>query len=266
MNLDGRTLALHAEQSLASQVQSLSLKPKLTIILVGDNVASATYVRMKKAVAERIGISVEVIERSKATVEELKTLVSKACSEQNDGVMVQLPVPDLTKTEVDEALAIIPSSKDVDGLNNENLAKIMDGKHTFLPATVRSIESLLQAANVTTESSIAVVGSNGMVGRPLSDRLKFLGYRIAKFDLGDSLARILKYDVVVSCTGKKNLIDGDMVKDGVVAIDVGFPYGDFDYDTVAPKAKYITPVPGGVGPMTVVSLMENVVEASQKTG
>lgn len=262
MILDGKALALDIEKELTQKIGKLPKKPKLSIVLVGDNVASSTYVKMKRIVGERIGMEVEVIEKPESvSLDELKTIVTKLCNSQTDGVMLQLPVPGKTREQVEEVLSLISEDKDVDGLNPATLEKTLIGSQTFLPATVCGIERLLQEAKVTPLTSIAVVGSNGMVGRPLVDRLKFLGFRVAKFDLGDSLARLVRFDVIISCTGKKGLVDGEMVKEGVVAIDVGFPYGDFDFATVSPKASWITPVPGGVGPMTVICLMENVVDS-----
>lgn len=196
---------------------------------------------MKKKTAERIGVSVEIFK-------ELK-LVDQ---EKFDGVMVQLPSS--------EDLSLIRPEKDVDGLNPNS---------DFVPATVRAVERILDSAyrelNIDIDESfkVAVVGAKGSVGSALVSRMKRFGIEMGEFDMGDDLMKVADFKVVISCTGSEGLIKPEMVQEGAICIDVGFPKGDFE-ERVKEKTSFWTPVPGGVGPMTVISLMVNLVDAYEK--
>jgi len=178
--------------------------------------------------------------------------------------MVQLPVPGIEKDKARELLEIIPKDKDVDGFSSENLRLIATGEQEFVPATVMAVgkimdEAIREVGLDIERMKVAVVGSEGMVGKPLIAQLKRFGFEVGEFELGDELS-LSEYDVVISATGQAGLIKQSMVKKGVVAIDVGFPKGDFE-EGVDKVASFITPVPGGVGPMTVVCLFENLVRS-----
>ncbi len=175
-------------------------------------------------------------------------------------MLVQLPIVGAGKKETEEILGLIPLDKDVDGLNPSS---------KFVPAVVRAVEKILDEIKVTPMNSVAVVGAKGMVGRRLVSSIKYLGFReIGEFDLGDDLKKLRNYWVVISATGQAGLIKPEMVRDGVVAIDLGYPKGDFDPSAssgqvpISEKAKFFTPVPGGVGPVTVVCLYENLALAN----
>lgn len=237
---DGRKFAEKLETELKSRVAELDLKPKLAIVLCGDDPASVKYVEMKSAAAKRVGVEVQIFKK-----------LIEVDQDKFEGVMVQLPS--------DENLNLISPEKDVDGLNTSS---------DFVPATVKAIEKILDVAlreldiDIDDKLKIAIVGAKGNVGRPLLERMQRYGMAVTGFDLGDDLNKLQDFKIVISCTGQKDLIKGEMVKEEFVGIDVGFPESDFA-DGAAAKASFITPVPGGVGPMTVVSLLENVVNASE---
>lgn len=262
MVFEGRKKAGEIEIDLKKRVADLGRKPVLAILWVGDNQASAKYIENKKGLGERIGVEVRV-ERVEAG--ELEDRLEKLVDDKNiDGVMVQLPVPRMEKDKVDEILKIIPVDKDVDGLSSENLRLIATGEQEFLPATVMAVgkimdEAIREVGLDIERMKVAVVGSKGMVGKPLVSQLKRFGFEVGEFDLGDGL-ELGRYDVVISATGQTGLIKKSMVKKGVVAIDVGFPKGDFEAG-IDEVASFVTPVPGGVGPMTVVCLFENLVRS-----
>ena len=165
--------------------------------------------------------------------------------EWGDGALIQLPVEDMS------ILKQIPIEKDVDGLNEES---------GFLPAAVVAVERILESRILNLESSkmrIAVVGARGFIGKRLESRIKSQEWDVTGLDKGDDLDRLVDFDVVISATGVAGLIKKEMVKTGMVAIDLGFPKGDFASD-VAGKAGFFTPVPGGVGPVTIACLYENL--------
>ena len=157
--------------------------------------------------------------------------------------------------------------KDVDCVNPDNLLAIERGEETYLPATVVAVEKIMGQALIETEVDldtvkIAVVGSEGMVGKPLVARLKRFGYEVGEFDLGSDLSKLVDFNLIISAVGKAGVISGEMISEGSILIDVGFPKADFSGSALL-KAQWYTPVPGGVGPVTVVCLMENVVKAAQ---
>ena len=259
MTFEGVSFAKRIESELEKRVLEMGRKPRLVIFWVGDNQSSEKYVAKKKELGERIGIEV-VVER--VEVAKLESGIRKVVSEA-DGVMVQLPIPGMSRDEAQKVIDLIPIEKDVDGLTGENLKLIATGEQEHLPATVKAVGKIMDEAIRETELDIekmkvAVVGSRGVVGQPLVSQLKRFGFEIGEFDEGDEL-KLSDFDVVISATGREGLIKPEMVKDGVVGIDVGFPKGDFD-PAVEKKAGFFTPVPGGVGPVTVVCLFENLLQ------
>ncbi|MCX6784237.1 MAG: bifunctional 5,10-methylenetetrahydrofolate dehydrogenase/5,10-methenyltetrahydrofolate cyclohydrolase [candidate division WWE3 bacterium] len=233
----------------------------LVILATTTDEASNTYVRMKQRLGERLGVTVQKVTVTAETLsDELKKY---AAMTEVTGLMVQLPIPSLDKKSLNNVLSLIPLTKDVDGLNPQNLALIKTGQQTFLPATVLAVERIIAAAPLEFKlglTTAAVVGANGMVGGPLSDRLEYLGFKVGRFDIGETLTELRDFDVVVSCTGSPKLITSELIKPGAIVIDVGYPQGDVDFENVKNKTSFITPVPGGVGPVTVASLMENLVQ------
>lgn len=250
---DGKELAGKIEADLKERIMELGRKPTLAIVLDNDTEASKKYVQMKQQKAEELGIDVQVFKK-----------LSEVNQAEFDGVMVQLPS--------NEDLSMIDPEKDVDGLNSEwspapgeSIRSPRGSLSSFVPATVKAIEKILDQALLFTDAdvddklTIAVVGVKGKVGAPLVERMKMYGMNVGGFDLDDEL-NLKNFKVVISCTGKPGLIKEEMVRGGVIVIDVGYPKGDFD-EKVKDKAIFWTPVPGGVGPMTVFCLLENLVKA-----
>lgn len=207
----------------------------------------STYVRLKREMGERLGVIVHVV--FVASVDDLKNMIVDANEDETvDGILIQLPIFDLDRDGSEEILKMIDPRKDVDGLNP---------KSSFVPAVVAATERVLDIFKVEEDQKIALVGSKGMVGKRLGGRLKILGYEFTGFDKGDDLQKLKNFDVVVTVTGVAALIKSEMVMDGFVGIDLGFPNAEFSKEA-AEKALLITPVPGGVGPLTVVALYENL--------
>lgn len=241
MVFDGRVEAKKIEERL---MDSGDLKGKSLLILQGDGVGKeSTYVRLKREMGERLGAAVRVEQIvGKDKIRQRLTRI------EEDGVLVQLPILGAGREETEEILALIPVGKDVDGLN---------AKSSFKPAVVLAVLRILKLAGVAEGRRIGVVGAEGMVGRRLMRDLGGAGYSCLGFDLGDDLKGLLVCDTIVSATGTAGLITEEMVRDDVVAIDLGFPKGEFE-PAVAEKASFFTPVPGGVGPLTIICLYENL--------
>jgi methylenetetrahydrofolate dehydrogenase (NADP+)/methenyltetrahydrofolate cyclohydrolase len=196
---------------------------------------------------ERVGAIVEIVFMTEK--ENVIKEINKANTDDSiSGILVQLPIKGIDREETDNILATINPSKDIDGLNP---------KSSFVPAVVAAVETVLEKINLSREKSVAVVGFAGQTGSRLYDRLLEIGYVVSGFDLGDDLNGLIDFDVVISCTGVIGLVKPEMVKGGFVGIDLGYPKGDISVEA-ANKASFITPVPGGVGPLTIVSLFENL--------
>jgi len=237
----GRAAARKIEEELMA---SGRLAGKSLLILQSDGSdQESTYIRLKRQLGERLGVKVkvEVLSNKDELSERLRAVAE-------DGVLVQLPVLGAGWEETEEILTAIPVEKDVDGLN---------ARSDFKPAAVLAVIRILKTAGVGLGRRIGVVGAEGMVGRRLMRDLGGAGYPCLGFDLGDDLKGLLVCETIVAATGAAGLITPEMVREGVVAIDLGFPKGEFE-PKVAEKASFFTPVPGGVGPLTIVCLYENL--------
>ncbi len=269
MIFDGKGFAAKLEEKLRQKVMVVGRVPRLVILVSAGNESGKIYSKKKKEMGDRIGIKVEIVE-----ILDLKEQVVNLANDNTiDGLMVQLPLLRrgfagqavlVGKEETQKILDLIPVKKDVDGLTSENFRLIATGEQAFLPATIKAVgkvmdEAIREIGLDIERMKVAVVGSKGMVGKPLVSQLKRFGFEVGEFEVNDEL-KLADYDVVISATGKEGLIKPEMVKKGVVVIDVGFPKGDFETD-VSKNSSFFTSVPGGVGPVTVVCLMENVVEA-----
>lgn len=259
---DGRKFAADKEEKLAKKVldlKSRGIYPHLASIIVGNNPASAMYVGMKKKRAEAIGIQVSVY---KVDIKDKKEDVIKLIEFLNNdsdftGVMIQMPIPGNLAQYEQEFVDLIDAKKDVDGLRKDS---------KFLHPTSKAVLEIIDYALSLDskfqipDSTICVVGATGMVGKPLTERLKVNGYKVIKCNskTEDLKGRTLQGDIVISATGIPNIIKGDMVKKGTIVIDVGSPKGDVDFENVKDIASFITPVPGGVGPVTISCLLENL--------
>ena len=272
MNLiDGREIREEILEDLRKRIENSDVKPSLVIILVGDNKASAVYVRQKKMAGEKIGAVVEVKKLSINTTQvELKELISGLNNTQSvHGIILQLPIPQHLDPE--ELSQIISPEKDVDGF-------VLGSK--FKPATALGVVELLKRSDVKIYGQkVVVVGRGKIAGKPTAELLKSEGAQVEVIhsETKNPASITKKADILVSAVGKPKLITADMVKVGAVVVDIGttpvYPReddtdtktritGDVDFENVSKIASKITPVPGGVGPMTVAALMQNLVKAA----
>ncbi|WP_456274090.1 bifunctional methylenetetrahydrofolate dehydrogenase/methenyltetrahydrofolate cyclohydrolase FolD [Bacillus sp. AK031] len=275
--IDGKKIARHYRDSISREVQhlkSLGLVPGLAVILVGNNSASHTYVKMKRRTCEEMGIHSVLVEYDDSVSE--KELLEKIQQLNEDvsihGILVQLPLPEGIQTE--KVIEQIDPSKDVDGFHPVNIGRMMIGEDAFLPCTPYGIMKMLQYENISVSGKHAVIiGRSNIVGKPAGQLLlkenATVTYCHSKTE-GLS-AYTLKADIIISAAGKAKLVHGDDIKPGAVVIDVGMNRdeddklcGDIDFESAWETAGYITPVPGGVGPMTITMLMYNTVKAAKK--
>lgn len=269
---DGKKLALEKEEELKDRVQHLQkrdITPKLYAVLIGDNPASKLYVSLKKKAAERIGVILQLNELQTATDEQIIHLIRVANKDQSiHGIMIQLPLPQELHGTEDLILNTIAPEKDVDGLTT---------KGKYFPATVKAIFYAIEEAQKRgflskdlSTIDTCVEGAKGEVGKRVTRELEVKGARVTGVDIKDLASQgstlracSVKADLLISATGVPGLIKKSMVKKGAVVIDVGAPSGDVSED-VREVASFITPVPGGIGPMTVVCLLENLVDSAQE--
>lgn len=274
--LDGKAFANELGQNLKEKVKNLKEKgitPHFCVINIGDDPASKIYVRTKKRRAKKMGIIQDIYQMPADTEQaEALALIDKLNADPTiNGVMVQLPAP--KQIDADELLERIDPNKDVDGLTPINVGHLWMGDHFVEPATAEGIIALLKHYEIPLAGKKAVViGRSNIVGKPMAALLLEENATVTICHLyTENLAEITKQaDIIVSATGQAFLVTADMVKDGAVVVDVGMNHvdgklvGDVDFDSVKEKASYITPVPGGVGPLTVQFLMEAVVKLTRR--
>ena len=272
--LDGKMLRDKIFESLKAKLDKMQQKPTLAVILVGENPASQIYVRNKKKTAEKLGINSLSIEYpSDISEKELLNKIKELNSDEKvTAILVQLPLPEhINKNRIIDA--ILPQ-KDVDGLTPYNLGKLFSGEEPFVyPCTPKGILLLLDEYNIKLEGkNIVVVGRSNLVGKPVAQMLLKRNATVTMcHSHTKNLSEITKTaDIIVSAVGKK-VIGEKMLKSDCVVIDVGIfrdengkISGDVDFENVSKTAAYISPVPGGVGPMTIASLMLNTVELARK--
>jgi len=285
--IDGKQVAADMRAELKDEVAKLKeqgIIPGLGVILVGEDPASKSYVTAKERACEEIGIySDDNRLEAKTSQNELMALVEKMNNDPKiNGILVQLPLPEgLNEAEV--LLAINPD-KDVDGFHPTNVGKMVVGEKAFLPCTPHGVIQLLMRSGVTIEGAeVVIVGRSNIVGKPLANML------IQKNPKGNATVTVChtrtknlsehtkRADIIIAAAGRPNTITADMIKEGVVVIDVGVNrvedatkkkgyrlVGDVDFEAVKEKASLITPVPGGVGPMTITMLLYNTVESAKR--
>jgi methylenetetrahydrofolate dehydrogenase (NADP+)/methenyltetrahydrofolate cyclohydrolase len=285
--IDGKQVAADMRAELKDEVAKLKkqgIVPGLGVILVGEDPASKSYVTAKERACEEIGIySDDNRLEAKTSQKELMALVDKMNKDPKiNGILVQLPLPeDLNESEV--LLAIDPA-KDVDGFHPMNVGKMVVGEKAFLPCTPHGVIQLLMRSGVTIEGAeVVIVGRSNIVGKPLANML------IQKNPKGNATVTVChtrtknlsshtkRADIIIAAAGRQNTVTADMIKEGVVVIDVGVNrvedatkkkgyrlVGDVDFEAVKEKASLITPVPGGVGPMTITMLLYNTVESAKR--
>lgn len=285
--LDGKATSDKIKQEIAQTVNEIVEKggkrPHLAAILVGNDGASQTYVGHKEKACAQVGFKSTLLRfPQEITQQELLDRIKEInANDDIDGLIVQLPLP--SHIDEDAVINAIDPKKDVDGFHPENVGRMMLGLPTFLPATPYGILRLLSEYGIQTKGKhCVIIGRSNIVGRPLANLLSL------KDEPGDCTVTIchsrtknIEYftkqaDIIIAALGSPAFLKGDMVREGAVIVDVGITripdetkkagfrlVGDVDFETVAPKASYITPVPGGVGPMTIVSLMVNTLKAAE---
>lgn len=278
--LDGKVISQRIKDAVRKKLVSLQVKPGLTVLFVGSDPASQTYVENKAKACKEVGIHSEILrypitskkEELIAKIEELNR------DPQTHGILLQLPLPGDLHAFEQYILESISPEKDVDGLHPMNIGRFMNNKYlsdnaVLLPCTPYGVIRLLQAYNIPIAGKdVVIIGRSNLVGKPLgmlflaeNSTVTFCHSKTPHVKTKTQMA-----DIVVSAVGKPKFIDATYIKNGAVVIDVGFNYqdnqliGDVDYEKVYPIASSITPVPGGVGPMTVAILMENVLKAYRR--
>jgi methylenetetrahydrofolate dehydrogenase (NADP+)/methenyltetrahydrofolate cyclohydrolase len=285
--IDGKQVAADMRAELEAEVEQLKARgvvPGLAVVLVGDDPASKSYVTAKEKACEEIGIySDDNRLTAETTQQELMSLIDRLNKDPKiHGILVQLPLP----KHIDEGrvLLAVDPNKDVDGFHPVNVGKMVVGEKAFLPCTPHGIIQLLVRSNVRLEGAeVVIVGRSNIVGKPLANML------IQKSQTGNATVTVChtrtrnmaehvkRADIVIAAAGRPNTVTADMVKEGAVVIDVGVNrvedltkkkgyrlVGDVDFDAVREKASLITPVPGGVGPMTITMLLYNTVESAKR--
>ena len=274
--INGKEVSLKVKTEVKQEVailKSKGIEVGLAVVIVGNNAASRVYVNAKKKACEDVGInSYEYALSEETTQDELLKLVEKLNNDNNvNGILVQLPLP----KHIDENLIIntISPDKDVDAFHPFNVGKIMIGDYSFLPCTPAGVMELIESTGVEISGKdCVVIGRSNIVGKPMA---MLLLHKSGTVTICHSRTKNLpeickKADIIVAAVGKANFVTADMVKDGAVVIDVGMNRldngklcGDVDYDSVFEKASFITPVPGGVGPMTIAMLMKNTLTSAK---
>ena len=274
--IDGKELAKNIREGLKAEVKELKnadINPKLAVIMVGDDKASKVYVKNKSNACEDVGIEYEeYLLPEKTKMQELLELIDKLNNDETvHGILVQSPLP--KGLDANEAFKAISPKKDVDGFNPVNVGKLSLNQDCFVSCTPYGIIKMLENYNISIEGAHAVIiGRSNIVGKPLA---KCLLNKNATVTVCHSKTKNLKEmtkqaDILIAAIGKAKFITADMVKEGAAVIDVGINrtenglVGDTDFDNIKEKASFITPVPGGVGPMTIAMLMTNVIKAAKQ--
>ncbi|MBQ6538953.1 MAG: bifunctional 5,10-methylenetetrahydrofolate dehydrogenase/5,10-methenyltetrahydrofolate cyclohydrolase [Bacilli bacterium] len=267
--IDGKKYRDELLEEYKKKVEDLSIS--LAIIQVGNNEASNLYITNKIKYSSQVGINVEYFNLDTEDEKEVEELINQLNENDNiTGIILQSPTPNMN---YDRLAEMIDSKKDVDGFTKENIYKLYMKEEAIIPCTVKGIIKLLDHYNIPISgSNICIIGRGNIVGKPLALALT---NRDATVTLCHSKTKKLKditkkADIIISAVGKPNMITEDMVKKDFVGIDVGInkvngkTVGDFDFENIKDKASYITPVPGGVGPMTIAMIIDNLIEMAEK--
>jgi len=271
--MDGSALAkkirIRLKSEISQYVEKYSVQPHLAVILVGVDPASETYVRFKEKACNQVGMKSTVINKPADITESELIDAIKALNEDNSvhGILLQLPIPKHIDSE--KVINMIDPSKDVDGFSNENVAKLVKNQDTLVPCTPLGITRLLDEYDIKSEGEhCVIVGRSQIVGKPMA---QLMLQRNATVTVCHSRTKNLKEitkqaDILIAAVGRAHMIDESFIKDRATVIDVGVSrvdgkiQGDVDFDNVYEKAGYITPMPGGTGPMTIACLLENTLK------
>lgn len=275
--IDGKNLAKKIRQELKEECDELKnngINPKLAVIMVGDDPASKVYVRNKSKACEDVGIEYEeFILKDETTQEKLIELIKKLNNDKIiNGILLQSPIP--KHLNINEAFKAITYMKDVDGFTPSSVGKLCIGEDTFISCTPYGVMKMFEEYNIDlTGKDVVILGRSNIVGKPLIQCClqKNATVTVCHSKTKNLAEHTKRADVVISAIGQSKFVKADMVKDGAVVIDVGINRGedgkltgDVDFENVEKKASYITPVPGGVGPMTIAMLMNNVIKAAKE--
>ena len=273
--IDGKEIAKNLRSKIAEEVSTFERPPGLAVILVGEDPASAVYVRNKELACKQAGFfSDKIIKSENITEEQLLEEVERLNNNpQIDGILVQLPLP--KHIDANNVIEHISPLKDVDGFHSENIGKLMQNKSHLRPCTPKGVMTMLESIDCQIEGmNCVVIGASNIVGRPMA--MELLNARgtvtICNSKTQDLTGKVREADIVVVGVGIPKMVKGDWVKEGAVVIDVGINrledgllVGDVDYDAIKDTAGAITPVPGGVGPMTIATLLENTLIAYKQS-
>lgn len=273
--IDGKALAKKTRENLKIECDKLKeqgINPKLAVIMVGNNPASKVYVRNKSRACNEVGIEYEeYLLQENVTQEELLKLIKKLNKDDEvNGILLQSPLP--KHLDINEAFKTITYSKDVDGFTPSSVGKLCIGEDTFISCTPYGVIKMFEEYNIDLSGKdVVILGRSNIVGKPL---IQCCLQKNATVTVCHSKTKNIKEhtkraDIIIAAIGQSKFVTADMVKDGVVIIDVGINRGedgkltgDVDFENVEKKSSYITPVPGGVGPMTIAMLMHNVIKAT----
>ncbi|MBT8343754.1 MAG: bifunctional methylenetetrahydrofolate dehydrogenase/methenyltetrahydrofolate cyclohydrolase FolD [Sulfurovum sp.] len=275
--IDGKSLAKKVQTTVASEVAQLkqekNIVPGLAVILIGDDPASHAYVKMKAKACENVGFY-SITHNMPDTISQDEIIATIEMMNNNpriDGILVQLPLP--KHVDTDKILEVIDPKKDVDGFHAYNVGRLVTGLDSFVACTPLGVMKMFEEYNIELRGKdVCVVGASNIVGKPMASLLlnAEATVTITHIYTKDLKAHTSKADIVVVGVGVPGLIKEDMVKEGAIVIDIGINrikdgslVGDVDFENVSPKCSYITPVPGGVGPMTIAMLLSNTLKSAK---
>jgi methylenetetrahydrofolate dehydrogenase (NADP+)/methenyltetrahydrofolate cyclohydrolase len=275
--IDGKSLALKVQNSVSSEVESLkqekNIVPGLAVILIGDDPASHAYVKMKAKACEKVGFY-SITHHMPDTISQDEIIATIEMMNSNpriDGILVQLPLP--KHVDTDKILEVIDPKKDVDGFHAYNVGRLVTNLECFVACTPLGVMKMFAEYDIELQGKdVCVVGASNIVGKPMSALLLNANatVTVTHIHTKDLKSHTLKADIVIVGVGVPGLLKEDMIKDGAIVIDIGINrlddgslVGDVDFDSVSKKCSYITPVPGGVGPMTIAMLLSNTLKAAK---
>ncbi len=275
--IDGKSLAKKVQTTVSTEVAQLkqekNIVPGLAVILIGDDPASHAYVKMKAKACENVGFY-SITHNMPDTISQDEIIATIKMMNDNpriDGILVQLPLP--KHVDTDKILEVIDPKKDVDGFHAYNVGRLVTGLDCFVACTPLGVMKMFEAYNIDLKGQdVCVVGASNIVGKPMASLLlnAEATVTITHIFTKDLKAHTSKADIIVVGVGVPGLIKADMVKEGAIVIDIGINriengslVGDVDFENVSPKCSFITPVPGGVGPMTIAMLLSNTLKAAK---
>ena len=275
--IDGKSLALKVQNSVSTEVETLkqekNIVPGLAVILIGDDPASHAYVKMKAKACEKVGFYsiTHNMPDSISQDEIIATIEMMNLNPRIDGILVQLPLP--KHVDTDKILEVIDPKKDVDGFHAYNVGRLVTKLDAFVACTPLGVMKMFEEYDIELQGQdVCVVGASNIVGKPMAALLlnENATVTVTHIHTKDLKSHTLKADIIVVGVGVSGLIKEDMVKDGAIVIDIGINrlddgslVGDVDFKNVSPKCAYITPVPGGVGPMTIAMLLRNTLKSAK---